>query len=169
MTPVEREAFESAKETVYREGMLLDEQRFGEWVELYVPDCVFWLPMWSEEGVLTPDTDTALSYIFYESRRGLEDRVLRFTSRKSPASMPLPRTSHVYSNLLALEPPQPGAVRLRAAWNTHVLFQRSGEQHVFFGWAEYTLVARGWDWKIERKKVVLQNDVIPTMLDVYCI
>lgn len=165
MKPQEREWFEAAKETVYRDGMYLDERRWNEWIELYTPDCVFWLPMWSEEGVLTPSTDTALSYIYYESRKGLEDRIVRFTSRRSPASHPLPRTTHHCTNLLALETPRADEVRLRAAWSTQVLFTRSGEQHVFFGWAEYTVRYA----RIARKKVVLQNDAIPTMLDVYCI
>lgn len=169
MTPIEREWFETAKDTVYREGMLLDEQRWDEWLELYLPECVYWLPMWSEEGVLTPNTDTALSFIYYENRKGLEDRIVRVRSRRSPASMPMPRTCHVYSNPLALEPPTADSVHVRAAWNTQILFQRSGEQHVFFGWAEYGLRNVGGQWRIARKKIVLQNDAIPTMLDVYCI
>ncbi|MSQ71383.1 MAG: benzene 1,2-dioxygenase [Betaproteobacteria bacterium] len=169
MTPAERELFESAKEAVHREGMLLDEQRWDEWLALYLPDCVYWLPMWSEEGVLTPDTGSALSYIYYENRKGLEDRILRIDSRRSPASTPMPRTSHAYSSLLALDPPAAEQVRLRAAWNTHVYSPRANEQHVFFGWAEYTLKSTEGQWKIARKKVVLLNDVIPTMLDVYCI
>ena len=179
MTPDERALFESACQVVYREGMLLDEQRWDDWLGLYKPDCVYWLPMWSEEGVLTPDTDRALSYIFYESRSGLEDRVMRFTSRRSPATTPMPRTCHLYSNLLPLAPPLADEVRLRAAWTTQVMFLRGNVQHAFFGWTEYTLHAAteaadqasspAAGWRIARKKIVLLNDQIPTMLDVYCI
>jgi 3-phenylpropionate/cinnamic acid dioxygenase small subunit len=30
-------------------------------------------------------------------------------------------------------------------------------------------VLREGDWRIAKKKIVLQNDYIPTMLDIYCV
>jgi 3-phenylpropionate/cinnamic acid dioxygenase small subunit len=52
---------------------------------------------------------------------------------------------------------------------SHVFFPRSGESHAFFGRSEHELVLREGDWCIARKKILLQNDYIPTMLDVYCV
>ena len=86
------------------------------------------------------------------------------TNRKT-----LARTSHTISNVLALEPPTASTMRLRAAWNCQVLFIRAKEQHVFFGSSEYELRATDDGWVIAKKKVILQNDLIPTMLDIYCV
>ena len=156
-------------ELLYREGRLLDERRWDEWLALYAPDCEFWMPMWQSEEALNDDPATGLSHIYYRSRAGLEDRIVRIRSRRSPASTPPARTSHAIGNVLALEPPTAQRMRLRAAWNCHVLFMRAREQHVFFGHAEYELAARDGGWLIAKKKVVLQNDLIPTLLDIYCV
>jgi benzoate/toluate 1,2-dioxygenase subunit beta len=51
----------------------------------------------------------------------------------------------------------------------HVLFTRARAQHAFFGRSEYTLVRSEGEWKIRAKKVLLQNDDIPGVLDVYCV
>jgi 3-phenylpropionate/cinnamic acid dioxygenase small subunit len=160
---------EAGTEVLHQDGILLDEQRWDEWLELYAADCRFWIPMWQNESPLNGNTDNALSYIFYESRRGLEDRITRIRSRKSPASTPMPRTAHLLSNIALLESPQADRMRLRATWVCHVLFTRSRAQHAFFGRSEYALAATAAGWRIASKKVVLQNDDIPTMLDVYCV
>lgn len=154
---------------LYREGAALDERRWDEWIALYASDCEFWMPMWRTEDELNADPETSLSHIYYRSRAGLEDRIVRIRSRRSPASMPLARTAHSIGNVLALEPPAADRMRLRATWNCHVLFTRAKEQHVFFGYSEFELRLDADAWRIGKKKVVLQNDLIPTMLDIYCV
>ena len=102
------------------------------------------------------------------SRSGLEDRVVRIRSGKSAASTPTPRTAHIVGSVLPLESPA-DRVRLSSTWVTHVYFPRSRESHAFFGCSEHELALREGDWRIARKKILLQNDYIPTMLDVYCV
>jgi len=60
-------------------------------------------------------------------------------------------------------------MRLASSWVTHVYFPRSRESHAFFGRTEHELALRGGDWRIAKKKILLLNDYIPTMLDVYCV
>jgi len=154
---------------LYREGMLLDEQRWDEWLALYAPDCVFWMPMWRDETTLNPDPRTSLSHIYYDSRKGLEDRIARIrSSRHAPSATPVPRTAHMVSNVIDLGQ-TPERIRLRVTWSSHVLYLRSRMQHVLFGWSEYEIAKTGPDLKIAGKKIVLLNDDIPTMLDVYCV
>jgi 3-phenylpropionate/cinnamic acid dioxygenase small subunit len=81
----------------------------------------------------------------------------------------MPRTSHLVSGFLPLEKPQAQRIRLRSSWVCHVFFPRIHESHAFFGRAEYELVLREDAWMIAKKKTILQNDYIPTMLDIYCI
>lgn len=165
----ERGILDAGIDTLTREGVYLDEQKWDEWLALFVPDCEYWVPSWKNEEELTSNPQAELSHIFYANRAGLEDRIVRIRSRRSPASTPMPRTSHVLSGVLPLEKPQAQKMRLRSSWVCHVFFPRIHESHAFFGRAEHELVLRDGNWLIARKKTILQNDYIPTMLDVYCI
>ncbi len=164
-----RALLEDATELVNQDGILLDEQRFEEWLQLFVPDCTFWIPMWGNETTINSGTDSALSHIFYESRKGLEDRVLRIRTGKSPANTPPPRTSHIVSNIAFLGEPGADAMRVRANWVCHILLVRSRTQHAYFGRTEYSLLRTAHGWKIGMKKVFLQNDDIHSLLDIYCV
>lgn len=157
-----------------REAASLDDKRWDDWLALFAKDCVYWVPTWRNDDTLASDPEAEVSHIYYASRAGLEDRVVRIRSRRSPASMPSPRTTHFLGNVIALEPPTGEQMRLRASWMSQVYFPRSRETHPFFGSAEVELVRGGENegaegWLIRKKKIVLQNDFIPTMLDVYCI
>ena len=159
----------AGEEILQREGIFLDEQRWNEWLDLFAPDCEYWVPTWLGEGTLATDPQREMSHIYYANRQGLEDRIVRIRTGRSPASTPMPRTAHLVTAVLALEPPAPERLRLRSTWSSHVFFPRARASYTFFGYAHYELVQRDTRWVIQRKKVVLQNDYIPTMLDVYCI
>lgn len=162
------ETFAAGVELVHREARYLDEQRWDDWLALYIEDCEYWMPAWRADGTLTTNPRAELSHIYYASRAGLEDRIVRIRSGKSAASTPAPRTAHVLGSVLPAESPA-GRLRLDSTWVCHVFFPRSRESHAFFGRSELELVLRGGDWRIARKKILLQNDYIPTMLDVYCV
>src|SRR5690606_39880380 len=113
----------TAIDLVYLEAVLLDERRWTDWLALYDPNCEFWMPMWRTEEELNQDPDTGLSHIYYSSRAGLEDRIARIRSRKSPASSPLPRTTHIIGTPL-LEEGSPEHCVVRTSWSCHVVFPR---------------------------------------------
>src|SRR5437867_13220485 len=92
----------------------------------------------------------------------------RIRSGKSAASTPMPRTAHILGSVLPAES-SADRLKLDSTWVSHVFFPRSRESHAFFGRYEHELVLREGDWRIARKKILLQNDSIPTMLDVYCV
>jgi len=165
----ERELLDMGIELLHREGVCLDEQRWDEWLALFLPDCEYWVPSWKNEEELTSNPQAELSHIYYANRAGLEDRIVRIRSRRSPASTPMPRTTHLLSGFMPLEAPQPQRIRIRSSWVCHVFFPRLHESHAFFGRAEHELVKRDGNWMIARKKTILQNDYVPTMLDIYCI
>jgi 3-phenylpropionate/cinnamic acid dioxygenase small subunit len=164
-----RDSLAAGVEVLTREHVYLDEQRWEEWLDLFAPDCEYWVPTWKDEESCTCDPQTELSHIYYASRAGLEDRVVRIRSRRSPASMPLARTTHILGNVLPMAQAQAHAQRLRSSWVCHVYFPREHESHAFFGRAEHELVEADGRWIIQKKKTLLLNDYIPTMLDVYCI
>jgi 3-phenylpropionate/cinnamic acid dioxygenase small subunit len=121
------------------------------------------------DGALTNDPQSELSHIYYPGRAGLEDRVIRLQSRASPASHPGRRTAHLVGNVQFLAPPEPAAMRVRSTWVTHVFSIETSQNHAFFGFTEHSLARRDERWVFVRKKIVLQNDYIPTMLDVQCL
>ena len=153
---------------LYHEAWLLDRQRWKEWIELFTPDCRFWVPAWREDHKLVDDPDTGLSFIYYESRGGLEDRVWRAKSGMSVASTPLPRTCHQVTNVRC-EQAGSGRLHVRSAWSCHVFDLRARDQQVYFGHYEHLLAADGGKLCIAEKKIVLQNDLITGYIDFYCV
>jgi 3-phenylpropionate/cinnamic acid dioxygenase small subunit len=150
------------------EAIFVDEQRWDDWLALYLPECEYWMPAWKADGTIGTDPRTELSHIYYASRAGLEDRVARIRSGRSAASTPAPRSLHLLGQIRALDT-APDRIRLRSSWATQVFFPRSRATHAFFGRAEHELVRRDGTWKIAKKKIEMQNDYIPTMLDIYCV
>lgn len=158
------ELLHGVSDLLYREGAYLDAQRWDEWLALFTEDCEFWMPAWDAEHMLTQDPKREISLIYYNSRLGLEERVLRIRTGLSAASMPLPRTAHMVSNV-RLGERQGKELTVYAQWQTHAFrLQRS---ETFYGRYEYTLRETNGDWRIARKKIILLNDVITTALDIY--
>lgn len=164
-TPLSRA---KAEELLFREALLIDTGRFAEWLDLFTPDVEFWMPAWRDETTTTEDPDRELSLIYYKGRRNLEDRVMRLTSGLSAASTPLPRVVHQVTNVL-VDAEEEDAARVSAAFVCHRFDVRMNRADCFFGRYDYRLV-RGEDgWRIARKKIVLLNDTIPTVVDINAI
>lgn len=157
-----------AEEFLYREALLLDRGEWEAWVELYVDDAVFWMPAWRDETTPTADPDRELSLIFYRGRKNLADRVWRARSGQSVASTPLPRVVHMITNLLVIRS-EAHEAELASSFSVHLYDKRAERTHIFFGRYEHRLVQTPEGWRIAVKKVLLLNDVIPTVVDFYSI
>jgi 3-phenylpropionate/cinnamic acid dioxygenase small subunit len=164
-----RELLAAGTEVLQREALYLDERRWDEWLALYTPDCEYWMPAWKSEDEIGQNPRTELSYFYYDNRTGLEDRVARVVSGRSAASSPMPGTTHMLNDIRLRDDPASGRMGLGASWVCQVYFPRLKESRAFFGRVEHDLVLRDESWLIARKKIVLQNDYIPTMLDFYCV
>jgi benzoate/toluate 1,2-dioxygenase beta subunit len=153
---------------LWREALALDRGEFDEWLGLFTPDCLFWMPAWRDDGTQTEDPDRELSLIYYRGRRNLEDRIRRVRSGLSVASAVMPRTAHLIGNIL-VDRQDADSASLTSVFNTQVHDVRTGRSHAYFGRYEHGLVRSGTGWLIDRKVIRLLNDTIPTMLDVYSI
>jgi benzoate/toluate 1,2-dioxygenase beta subunit len=149
---------------LYREARLLDDRRFDEWLACYAPDVEFWMPAWSDDDELTTDPHSQISLIYYADRHGLEDRVFRLKTERSSASMPEARTAHFISNVELLEVRE-GAVDLRYNW--HTLSHRYQQTAQFFGTNFLTLDVSGEVPVILKKKIILKDDYIHQVIDIY--
>lgn len=160
----------AAQAVVHHEALHLDAQRWDDWLALYTEDARFWMPAWTDDHRLGASPDTELSLMYCSARAGLQDRVWRVRSGLSVASMPLPRTCHQVTNSV-VEPVAGELEQLRvtSSWSCHVVRLKQRSQHVFFGRYEHLLREVDGQWRIAGKTIVLMNDVIPTMLDFYCV
>ncbi|MGE0811505.1 MAG: aromatic-ring-hydroxylating dioxygenase subunit beta [Immundisolibacter sp.] len=161
-----RDATAIATDLLHRECRYLDTRAWDAWLALYAPDAVYWVPAWRDEHTQTSDPDTEISQIFHDSRRGLEERVMRVRSGKSVTAQPLPRTTHFVSNVEARFDAD-GAIAAEASWMVQVYQPRSERQHANFGRYELRLAESAQGWVIVRKLIRLQNDCVPALVDFY--
>jgi benzoate/toluate 1,2-dioxygenase subunit beta len=160
-----RFSLEDARQFLYREARHLDDRDWDAWLSLYADDVEFWMPSWDDDDKLTEDPQTEISLIWYGHKGGLEDRVFRIrTERSSATSLPEPRTSHNISNVEILEQ-SGGMTRLRFNWVT--LSFRYKTTDTYFGTSFYTIDTTGTTPMIRKKKVVLKNDYIHHVVDIY--
>jgi benzoate/toluate 1,2-dioxygenase beta subunit len=150
---------------LYREARFLDDRQWESWLELYAADVDYWMPAWDDNDELTEDPQSQISLIYYPNRDGLEDRVFRIKTERSSASMPEPRTNHMITNVEVLED-RGDAVDVR--YNFHTLSHRYKTTDHYFGTTYVTLrVSAPGLFLIARKKIVLKNDYIRQVIDVY--
>ena len=163
-----REAALIATDVVSREAAFLDERRWSEWLALFTEDCEFWVPTWIDESRLASEPGSQISLIYCSCRAPLEDRVLRISSGRSPASTPLRRTSHSLSNLL-VEAASDTEIAVRCASTCISYDPHSTQVDMLFGWTRHILRISDGTWRIARKKVVILNDTLPCVVDFYSI
>jgi benzoate/toluate 1,2-dioxygenase subunit beta len=164
-TAIDELTLEGVRQFLYREARHLDDREFEKWLECYHPDAEFWMPAWADDDQLTTDPQREISLIYYPSRAGLEDRVFRIrTDRSSATSLPEPRTGHNITNV-EITGRDGDVVDVRFNWFT--LYYRYQTVDTYFGTSFYTLDLSGPEPLITRKKVVLKNDYVHHVVDIY--
>ena len=157
-------SYDAVRDFLYREARFLDDKDWDSWLELYAADASYWMPSWDDNDELTQDPQREISLIWYGNRSGLEDRIFRIKTERSSASVPDTRTSHNISNIEILEQAD-GLCTLRFNW--HTLSFRYKTVDSYFGTSFYILDSRGEAPLIKAKKIVLKNDYVRQVIDVY--
>lgn len=159
-------SYESVCNFIYSEARCLDDKDFEGWLQHYDKNVEFWMPSWDDDGYVTSNPKNEVSLIYYENRNGLEDRVFRIqTERSGSSSIPEPRTLHMISNIEMVE--CSGEVcSVRYNWITKSF--RYNEVNTFFGVNFLDLIfGKDEELLISKKKIILKNDYIHQVLDVY--
>ena len=125
---------------------------------------MFWIPAWDDETTVTGDPKTEISLMYYDSRSGLEDRVWRIQSGMAAATIPTARTCHLVTGV-RIETIEGEDVRIASSFTVHAFRQK--KTLTFYGSYEHVLRETDRDLKIAQKKILVLNDVIPGVLDVY--
>lgn len=156
---------EQIQQFLYREARHLDDREFEKWLEFYSPEVEFWMPAWDDDDKLVENPQTEISLIYYPHKGGLEDRVFRIrTERSSATSLPEPRTSHNITNVEIVEQTE-GQCKVRFNWLTFNFRYKTVDS--YFGTSFYTLDTSGERPLITNKKVILKNDYIHHVVDIY--
>jgi 3-phenylpropionate/cinnamic acid dioxygenase small subunit len=168
------EIFREVEQFLYREARLLDERRFHEWLELLTDDIRYWMggrsnryPRSSKAiAILNPERyvedDLAKEdelAILDEDNTTLRARVARLDTGMAWAEDPPSRTRHLISNI-ELEPGDTGS-ELNVYSNFMVYRSRAETEQDFYVGARQDLLRRvDASWKIARRKIILDQNVL---------
>ena len=146
-TPTERDL----TNFVLREARLLDEGRYGDWLDLFADDGVYWMP-------LAPgQTDMRLhASLMLEDKLLLKIRVERLGGARTFSQQPASRCHHLLQQpTVESRDEAAGVFTTRCAF--HYVETRRDEQQLIAGWATHTLVATPQGLHIRMKRVDLVN------------
>jgi 3-phenylpropionate/cinnamic acid dioxygenase small subunit len=149
---VERDRFRALIE---REARLLDELRFDEWLALYAPECVYWVPATPERG--DPRREVAITF---DDRRRMEDRIFRLRTGYAWSQAPTSRTVRMISNVEVFAPAAAGIGQrrddVRMVRSNFLIgeFRPDGTRYLN-GWCGHRLINDGGRWLIEVRQVNL--------------
>jgi len=134
---------------VFEEARLLDAGRFEEWLKLYEPQGIYWMPSQPEQ------TDPLnVASIMYEDHAILSIRVQRLLEARALVLTPMPRTTHLVSNIEAQEG-DGGEFSVDAAFMC--IEHQADRQRIYSGRHAYRLERRDDSFRIKLKRVALMN------------
>ncbi|WP_304528629.1 aromatic-ring-hydroxylating dioxygenase subunit beta [Acetobacter sp. DsW_063] len=110
------------------------------------------------------DPQSEVSLIYYPNRDGLEDRVFRIKTERSSTSTPEPRTCHFISNIEIIGKSE-SSLNVRYNWQT--LSHRYKTTDRFFGSTSCTIDMDGNSPLISKKTIILKDDYIHQVIDIY--
>src|SRR5438067_967133 len=132
-----------------REARLLDQLRFDEWLALYAPECLYWVPATPEGG--DPRREIA---ICFDDRRRMEDRIYRLRTGYAWSQAPKSRTVRMISNVEVFDTDRDNArmvrsnflisefradvTRFLSGWSGHRFVQSGERERMQFGTADLT-------------------------------
>jgi benzoate/toluate 1,2-dioxygenase beta subunit len=149
---------------LFQEARAQAEKRWADWLAFYADDASFFMPSWDDDDKVTTDPQNEVSLIYYPNKQGLEDRVFRIETERSSATTPDTRYNRSISNVEVLSQDEK-SLEVCFNWTTHSF--RYQLVDVYFGTSRYKIDTSGPKPLIKSKYVVLKNDYIHHMLDVY--
>lgn len=139
---------DAARSLLEREARLLDQVRYEDWLRLYAPECVYWVP--GTPGAGDPRREIAVTF---EDRRRLEDRIFRLKTGYAWSQAPASRTVRLVTNVEVFATARADARMVRSNF---LISEFWGDETRFLtGWSGHRLVLREGRWEIAVKQVNL--------------
>jgi len=145
--PAERDRFRRLVET---EARLLDQLLFEDWLKLFAPECVYWVPSTPERG--DPRSEIA---VMFDDRRRLEDRVFRLRTGYAWSQAPSSRTSRLICNVEVFSGKTPDQRMVRSNFSISEFWDN--EIRALAGWTGHRFRKINGVWKISAKQINLLN------------
>jgi len=154
---------------LYHEADLLDERRYEDWLALVAKDVRYWMPMRRNVKVGEPEREFTRAgqdiNWFDEGKETLMRRVKQILTGMHWAEEPVSRISHMVSNVQLLEVNPSAAAPAEATVKCRFLIYRNRvetETDFLVGKREDLLRRVDGQWKIARRKIVLDQNVLLT-------
>lgn len=168
------EVIREIEQFLYREARLLDERRLHEWVELFTEDVRYWMPMRSNRypaeskaiGLLDQGQERAIERapqaelaLLDETKASLQARIARLDTGMAWAEDPPSRTRHLISNIEVEEGDTASELKV---YSNYLVYRTRGEteQDFYIGRREDVLRRIDGAWKIARRKIILDQNVL---------
>jgi 3-phenylpropionate/cinnamic acid dioxygenase small subunit len=161
MTTLEQKA--EIEEFLYREALLLDEYRYEEWLALFTDDIEYLVPL--RERV-QDNAGPAGHPIIKDDKLMLRARVLKDATGMSHVEIPRSMTTHLVSNVVIDDGPNPGEVTVRSAFLVRQA-RKLRDEAWWVGRRTDLLRRVDGEWKIARREVVLDATVLPRGISIF--
>lgn len=155
------------EELLYREGKLLDDRRYAEWLDLLADDIRYWMPLRKDvprDEMERENTRRGRDIGWFdEGKDTLQRRVNQILTGKHWAEEPPSRLRHLVSNVHLLEVlpslAEPREVTVACCF---VVYRNrlDDETDVFVGQRTDMLRRDGGSWKIASREIVLDQNVL---------
>lgn len=156
------------EEFLYEEAELLDQRLFKEWLDLLAEDLVYFMPIrrnvkFGQHGEReNTRAGEGISW-FDEDKWTLTKRVEQILTGVHYAEEPLSRVCHMVSNvqLLAVRPSLEGVEEVDVK-SRFLVYQNRVEYETYFfvGKRKDTLRRSGSSWKIGRREIILDQNIL---------
>ena len=153
---------QEVEDFLFQEAELLDERRYEEWLDLFTEDAHYWMPM--RRNVPADELEREFTREgldvnwFDEGKDTLTRRVKQIRTGVHWAEQPPSRICHMVSNVQILHAsPTETAVKSR-----FLLYRNRVETETDFlvGKREDLLRRVNGDWRIARRKIILDQNVL---------
>jgi len=134
---------------LYKQADLLDRKQWQEWIDLFTPDGVYWMPPEPSHK-----TWEGMPAIFAEDRNLMTVRMNRVLHPDAWSQRPLWETNHVVSNVV-IEKSSPKGITARSRF--HMMELRRDDVRHFAGSYTHHLVKAKGGYKIKLQRVDMTN------------
>src|SRR6266550_6186847 len=152
---------------LYHEADLLDERRYEEWLGLLAEDVRYWMPM--RRNVKVDDLEREFTREgldiswFDEGKETLTRRVKQIQTGIHWAEEPVSRISHMVANVRLVEVTPSAEAPAEVLVKCRFLVYRNRvetETDILVGKREDLLRRVGAEWRIARRKILLDQNVL---------
>ncbi len=140
----------AAEQFLYRQAALLDDKKWQEWIDLFTPDGIYWMP--PDASYKTWDGQPA---IFAEDKNLMTVRMRRVLHPDAWSQRPLWGTNHVVSNVVIDKAAKNGDLVVRSRF--HMMELRRDDVRHFAGQYTHQLKKTKSGYRIKLQRVDMTN------------